>query len=79
MLINATLFHVAPFAWTRGRFSPGLITAVLLFFPLGIEAVRLSGVHGADLALSFCVGAVVLATPIVFLKMKARRYFDPTR
>ncbi len=79
MLINATLFHVAPFAWTRGRFSPGLITAVLLFFPLGIEAVRLSGVHGADLALSFCLGAAVLATPIVFVKVKGRRYFDQTR
>jgi hypothetical protein len=31
MLINATCFHVAPFVWTHGRFSPGLITAVLLF------------------------------------------------
>jgi len=79
MLINATLFHVAPFAWTRGRFSPGLITAVLLFFPLGIEAMRLSGVHGVDLALAFCIGAVVMATPIMFLKLKGRRYFDQTQ
>ena len=36
MLINATFFHVAPVIWTRGRFSPGVITAVLLFFPLGL-------------------------------------------
>ena len=28
MLINATFFHVLPFARTGGRFSPGLATAV---------------------------------------------------
>src|SRR5271165_4300539 len=31
MLINATFFHVFPFLFARGRFSPGLGTAVLLF------------------------------------------------
>ncbi len=30
MLINAIFFHIAPFIWTRGRFSPGLFTAVPL-------------------------------------------------
>ena len=44
MLINATFFHMAPFTWTQGRFSPGLITAVLLFFPLGFWAIHASGV-----------------------------------
>jgi hypothetical protein len=36
MLINATFFHVLPFARTGGRFSPGLATAVVLFYPIGI-------------------------------------------
>src|SRR6185437_7208914 len=36
MLINATFFHVLPFARTAGRFSPGLITAIVLFYPIGI-------------------------------------------
>src|ERR1035441_2124837 len=40
MLINATFFHVLPFIWMRGRFSPGLITAVLLFYPIGILCYR---------------------------------------
>ena len=35
MLVNAVLFHIAPFIWTRGRFSPGLFTALLLLIPIG--------------------------------------------
>jgi len=31
MLINATFFHVLPFARSGRRFSPGLATAVVLF------------------------------------------------
>ncbi len=78
MLINATFFHVAPFVWTRGRFSPGLITAVLLFFPLGIRAIQTSGVNSKGFALAFGIGAVLMATPIIFLKLKAKPYFDQT-
>lgn len=37
MVINASFFHVVPFVFAGGRFSPGLITALLLFVPLGIE------------------------------------------
>jgi Protein of unknown function with HXXEE motif len=36
MLINAVFFHILPFVRMRGRFSPGLVTAILLFFPAGI-------------------------------------------
>ena len=36
MLINALFFHVLPFLRMGGRFSPGLITAIVLFFPAGI-------------------------------------------
>ncbi len=79
MLINATFFHVAPFTWTRGRFSPGLITAVLLFFPLGIGAIQTSGVKSKGFALAFGIGAALMAAPIIFLKLRARPYFDQTR
>lgn len=78
MLINATFFHVAPVIWTRGRFSPGVITAVLLFFPLGIETIRRAHADGATLATAFVVGALLMATPIVFLKLKVKPYFDQT-
>lgn len=33
MMINAVFFHIVPFVRMRGRFSPGLITAIVLFFP----------------------------------------------
>ena len=80
MVINALFFHVAPFVWTRGRFSPGLITALLLFFPLGMQTIRASGLDRADIARAFGVGAALMATPILFLKFKATTpYFDQTR
>ena len=79
MLINATLFHVAPVIWTRGRFSPGVITAVLLFLPLGIATIRMAHADGATIATAFAVGALLMATPIVFLKLKLKPYFDQTR
>jgi hypothetical protein len=34
MIINAVLFHIVPFI-AKKKFSPGLITAVILFLPLG--------------------------------------------
>ena len=79
MLINATFFHVAPFTWTRGRFSPGLITAILLFFPLGIRAIQTSGIKSKGVALAFGIGAALMATPITFLKLKFNPTFDQTR
>lgn len=79
MLIDAALFHVAPIIWTRGRFSPGLITAVLLFFPLGIATVRSAHVDATALAIAFGVGALLMATPIIFLKLKMNPYFDQSR
>jgi hypothetical protein len=49
MLINATFFHVLPFARSGGRrFSPGLATAVVLFYPIGIACYwRVARRHAA--------------------------------
>ena len=79
MLVNATFFHIGPFLWTRGRFSPGLITAVLLFLPVGTMtflAVHLS--VGAQLE-ALGLGALLMATPIAFMKLAAAPYFDQKR
>lgn len=79
MLINATFFHVMPFLLKKGRFSPGLITALLLFYPMGIACYRSASASGAlsstTLWGSLLIGALVMATPIVFLKLKDRPYF----
>jgi hypothetical protein len=79
MLINATFFHVLPFASTRGRFSPGLLTAVVLFYPIGIACYWRASHGGAlrmrSLIISLVLGALLMASPIVLLKIKNLRYF----
>ena len=71
MLINATFFHIGAFLWTRGRFSPGLITAVTLFYPMGIWCFK-SAYDAGELTVgtlleSFMLGALVMATPLLLL------------
>jgi RsiW-degrading membrane proteinase PrsW (M82 family) len=79
MLINATFFHVLPILRTHGRFSPGLFTAVVLFYPIGIACYWRSAADGAlsssALVGSLIIGALLMGSPIVLLKIKDRRYF----
>ena len=79
MLINATFFHVLPFARTRGRFSPGLLTAVVLFYPIGIACYVRAAADGTldafALLVSVLIGAVLMASPVVLLQIKSRPYF----
>ena len=83
MLINATFFHVLPFLVNRGRFSPGLITALLLFYPIAFLGYRQASRDGllttTALAISLFLGAALMATPIVLLKIKTRPYFRQDR
>ncbi len=79
MLINATFFHVLPFISTKGRFSPGLGTAVILFYPIAIWAYHGAYVDGVlstkSLLLSILLGAALMASPIVMLKLRLHSYF----
>ncbi len=83
MLINATFFHILPVLRSRGRFSPGLLTAIVLFYPIGVACYwRVS--HDGGLRLraligSLVLGAILMAFPIVLLKIKSRRYFRQDR
>jgi hypothetical protein len=78
MLINATLFHVAPMIAFRGRFSPGAMTAVVLFYPAAGTAFVLAGREGllsAGVVLgAFFIGALLMAYPIVLLKARGLPY-----
>jgi hypothetical protein len=79
MLINATFFHVLPVIVTRDRFSPGLFTAVALFYPVGVLCLARAAWEGAlnagALALSFLLGALIMASPIILLRIKGKPYF----
>ena len=79
MLINGVFFHIAPFIWTRGRFSPGLITAVLLLLPIGTACFIVASDTGVldarNLIGSFVLAALLMAMPIVLLHVKSKPYF----
>jgi hypothetical protein len=83
MLVNATFFHVLPTVRMRGRFSPGLLTAVALFYPIGIacywRAAADGTVDAGTLIGSLVLGAALMAIPIVLLKIKALPYFRQDR
>jgi hypothetical protein len=79
MLINAMFFHILPFVRMGGRFSPGLVTAILLFLPTGIAVWQKAG-HEAVLdwttvTLAIFGGAALMAYPIIMLNLKDRPYF----
>lgn len=82
MLINATFFHVLPMLLTRGRYSPGVFTAVVLFYPLCIacfhRALSAGLVGWRGVVLAFVIGALLMASPIVLLKLKSKPYFRQT-
>jgi Protein of unknown function with HXXEE motif len=83
MLINCILFHVMPVIRLKGRFSPGLITALLLFLPVGIATYRTaldSGQADGRVAIAgFAIGGLIMAYPIVMLKMRSKPYFIQTK
>ncbi|WP_244709583.1 HXXEE domain-containing protein [Rhizobium cremeum] len=79
MLVNAVFFHILPFLRTGGRFSPGLFTAVTMFLPLGlavmVEAIRSGTAGPATIVLAFVGGGLLMAYPVVLLKLKDLPYF----
>lgn len=79
MLINAVFFHIFPVLRHKGRFSPGLITAVVLFLPIGIAMWKRAADDGAfDLAtvvIAVGGGALLMAAPVVMLKLRHTSYF----
>jgi hypothetical protein len=80
MLINAVFFHILPFVREGGRFSPGLVTAMLLFFPAGIavgwKAANSASVDWHTAALAVTGGAALMSYPIVMLNLRSRPYFQ---
>jgi hypothetical protein len=83
MLINATFFHVLPVILTKGRYSPGVFTAVILFYPVGIACFARAATQGligvGAMIVSFVLGALIMAFPIVLLKVRSLPYFRQDR
>jgi hypothetical protein len=79
MLINAIFFHILPVVRFKGRFSPGVVSAVVLFLPLGIAMWRRAAGDGsldpATIVIGAGGGAVLMAAPIVMLNLRSKPYF----
>jgi hypothetical protein len=79
MLINGVFFHIAPVIITHGRFSPGLFTAIILLIPIGLLCYRAANSAGKldvfSAVFSVALGAALMATPIILLRIKDRQYF----
>lgn len=81
MLINATIFHVLPVIVTKGRYSPGVATAVVLFYPIGIAIfVRAAadGVSAGTMIAAGLIGTALMAYPVVLLRLRRKPYFRQT-
>jgi len=82
MAINAIFFHILPVLLTKGRFSPGLFTAVVLFLPVAwivwAKAIEDGLVNAQTAAIAILGAALLMAYPIVMLHLRSRPYFRQT-
>jgi hypothetical protein len=73
MIVNATVFHVVPVLRT-GFFSPGVVTSLILFFPIAACCYYGAWLDGALDALTVITSAVrgvlFMALPVVLLKIR---------
>ncbi len=79
MIVNATVFHILPVVRTR-IFSPGVVTAVVFFYPVAAwsyyEAWE-DGVLSAWTAIcSLILGVLMMAYPVLLLKIRHMRWFQ---
>ena len=73
MLINGTFFHIVPF----------VTTGVVLFWPIGVACYWAAAAAGrvgvAGIVISLVVGAILMACPVVLLKIKHIPYLRQDR
>jgi hypothetical protein len=83
MLINAIFFHFLPMITHKGRYSPGAATALLLFIPSisfsWWTAVSTGVANVATILIGIAIGAVLMAYPIVMLRLRSKPYFQQVR
>ena len=75
MLINGLFFHILPTIVKR-RFSPGVITAVILFLPIGATSYYFAYLDGVltwfNAGLSLIFGWLIMATPFILQAVQKR-------
>lgn len=75
LVFNVTCFHLLPMAMSDGRFSPGTISGVLLFYPLGWIAFTGGSANAANVIWAVVIGAAAILWPMLLLRLKRESYF----
>lgn len=75
MLINGLFFHILP-TFTQKTFSPGVITATILFIPISLwvyyGAYQDGMLTWSVAIISLILGGLLMASPILFLKLREK-------
>ena len=73
MLTNGLVFHLGA-ALISGTFSPGMITGMVLFVPVGLLCYRAAALDGVlrrrDIILSAVIGICLMCFPVLLQKTK---------
>jgi hypothetical protein len=75
LIINVTFFHLLPMIISGGKFSPGIITGIVLFYPVGYYAYAGVGLPMPTILGSVLIGAAIILWPVALLKMRQQPYF----
>jgi multisubunit Na+/H+ antiporter MnhC subunit len=78
LVINAIFFHILPMIMAGGQFSPGVISGVVLFLPIGWAQYNLAPLPSQTVLAAIVIGAAVILTPIVLLWLGKQPYFRPS-
>jgi hypothetical protein len=74
-LINSIFFHILP-TITKRKLSPGLITAMFLFLPIGTLCYKFAEddrmLNSKTIILSLLFGAVIMSFPFLLLRLKKK-------
>jgi hypothetical protein len=75
MIINGIFFHILP-TFVQRRLSPGTLTAVILFLPVGtwtyVGAYQDGMLSRSTVAVSLVGGALLMASPILLLRLREK-------
>src|ERR1700733_15090281 len=80
MLVNAVGFHIIPYVRSKRKFSPGMITGIFLFLPIGIGSFNVAintGIQTKSLIIAGICGILLMTFPIFLLKTKNLDFFKP--
>ncbi|MBX3520109.1 MAG: HXXEE domain-containing protein [Xanthobacteraceae bacterium] len=75
LLINVIFFHLLPMLANGGRFSPGVLSGIVLFLPLGWHVFKAQNLSQSDLVWAVAIGVLAILWPMFLLKLRGVPYF----